>query len=407
LTEALLPLAMVLVAAEIGGALAHQLRLPRVVGQIVAGIVVGPSVLGVVSDGPQVGMLASLGALAILATAGLETNVEAMRRVGRPALLAAVGGVVLPLTLGTGLGLAFGLDERASLFCGAILTATSVGITAATLQSLGLLGGRAGLTILGAAVIDDVLGLIVLAFVVAETSRASSPQSVIVPMVVTVGIAALALRHLPGSLHRIVAQLHVRGGGLAAVLGFVLIVAWLFERFGGLAGITGAYVAGLVLAGSPLADRLKDGLLRGGEALVVPVFFASIGLAADLRTVPPVLPFAIALLAVACVGKLVGSGVAARIGGLDSRDATLVGIGMIGRGEVALVAATLGLRSGAIDASVYASVVLLTVATTVLAPIGIVLWQRAITGRSRSVPRGPAVSMPLPVRVPVTTLDDR
>ena len=403
MSDLLLPLAILLISAEIGAALAHALHLPRVVGQIGAGLVLGPSLLGVVGDGPGISLLAGVGALAILATAGLETNISAMRQVGRAAFLAAVGGVIVPLVLGTGLALAFGLDLRASLFCGAILTATSVGITAATLQSLGLLGGRAGMTILAAAVIDDVLGLIVLAFVVAEGSAGSSPIGVVVPMLVTVIVAGIALRHLPIHLHRVVDHLSLRGGGLAAMLGFVLLVAWAFEHLGGLAGITGAYVAGLGLAGSPLAERLKDGLLRAGEALCVPVFFASIGLAADLRTIPPVLPFALALLAVACLGKLVGSGIGARLGGLDGSESVLVGIGMIGRGEVALVAATLGLRSGAIDAGVYAAVVLLALTTTLIAPLGIALWKRGV-----NLP-APSLLMPgrLPVRVPVMGPEDR
>ena len=261
---------------------------------------------------------------------------------------------------------------------------------------MGLLTGRAGMTILAAAVIDDVLGLIVLALVVAETTSRASLLGLFVPMAVTLIVAALGLRHLPGHLHRIVDHLHVRGGGLAAMVGFVLLVAWAFERLGGLAGITGAYVAGLALAESPLADRLKDGLIRAGEALCVPVFFASIGLAADLRTIPPVLPFAVALVAVACLGKLVGSGVGARLGGLDRADSTLVGIGMIGRGEVALVAATLGLNSGAIDSGVYAAVVLMAVATTVIAPVGIALWGRGV--------HLPASAFAVPTRVPVRVI---
>jgi Kef-type K+ transport system membrane component KefB len=403
LSDVLLPLAVLLISAEIGAVVAHVVRLPRVVGQIGAGLVLGPSLLGVVGDGPEIGMLAGVGALAILATAGLETNLGAMRRVGPAAFLAAVGGVILPMVLGIGVALAFGLDVRASLFCGAILTATSVGITAATLQSLGLLGGRAGMTILAAAVIDDVLGLVVLALVVAETSAGSSPFGVLVPMVVTIGVAVAGLRFLPGHLHRVVDHLHLRGGGLAAMFGFVLLVAWGFERLGGLAGITGAYVAGLALAGSPLAERLKDGLLRAGEALCVPVFFASIGLAADLRTLPPVLPFALALLAVACLGKLVGSGMGARIGGLGGSESVLVGIGMIGRGEVALVAATLGLRSGAIDGGVYAAVVMIALATTLIAPLGIAIWQRGVNLPMPSF----VVPSRLPVRVPVVQSDER
>ena len=396
----LLPLALVLIAAELGAALAHAARLPRVVGQIGAGLVIGPSVLGLVGDGDAVKLVAELGALAILGTAGLETNMSAMRRVGRPALLAAVGGVILPFALGYGVAVAFGLDVSSSLFVGAILTATSVGITAATLQSMDLLGGAAGLTILGAAVIDDILGLVVLALVVADAGSGGSPAAVLLPMAATIVAAGLALRYLPRHLHRGIDALHLRGGGgLAASLGFVLLVAWAFETFGGLAGITGAYVAGLLLAESPLAERMKDGMVRAGETLSVPVFFASIGLAADLHDVPPVLPFALVLLGVAVMGKVVGCGLGARLGGLDGNDAGLVGMGMVSRGEVALVAATVGLNSGAINASVYAAVVLLALGTTVLAPILVTAWVR---GGERVGTRPLRVGTPalLPVRLP-------
>ena len=394
MADLILPLALVLLAAEIGAAVAHAVRLPRVVGQIAAGLVIGPSVLGVVGDGDAIKFIAELGALAILGTAGLETNIAAMRKVGKPAFLAAAGGVILPFILGFGVSRAFNLDMTASLFVGAILTATSVGITAVTLQSMGMLNGTAGMTIMGAAVIDDVLGLVVLAMVAADAASGASPAAVLVPMVVTVVVAVVALRILPRHLHRVFDAFHIRGeGGLAAALGFVLLVAWAFERFGGLAGITGAYVAGLALAGSPLAERFKDGLVRAGEALCVPVFFAAIGLAADLRAVPPVLPLALVLLGVAIMGKVVGSGLGARLGGLSGADAGLVGMGMVGRGEVALVAATVGLQAGAIDTGVYAAVVLLAVATTVIAPIGVTLWAKGL--------RVPALPSKGPVLVPV------
>ncbi len=397
----LLPLAVVLIAAELGAALAHAARLPRVVGQIGAGIVVGPSVLGLVGDGDAVKLVAELGALAILGTAGLETNMTAMRKVGRPALFAAVGGVILPFALGIAVSRAFGLDMRTSLFVGAILTATSVGITAATLQSMDLLGGSGGLTILGAAVIDDILGLIVLALVVADAGGGGSPLGVLVPMAITVGIAAVALRYLPSHLHHAMDALHLRGGGgLAATLGFVMLVAWAFETYGGLAGITGAYVAGLLLAESPLAERMKDGLVHAGETLSVPVFFASIGLAADLHDVPPVLPFALVLLGVAVMGKVVGCGLGARLGGLSGDDAGLVGMGMVSRGEVALVAATVGLNSGAINPSVYAAVVLLALATTVLAPLLVTAWVRTGERIRSSRPSMVGNAALLPVRLP-------
>jgi Kef-type K+ transport system membrane component KefB len=346
-------------------------------------------------------LIAELGALAILGTAGLETNVGAMRKVGRAALFAAVGGVILPFILGLVVSEAFGLDQKTSLFVAATLTATSVGITAATLQALGLINGTAGMAILGAAVIDDVLGLVVLALVVADVGNGSSPLAVIVPMTITIVGAALALRYLATHLHTLLHHLHLRGeGGLAAALGFVLLVAWVFQSFGGLAGITGAYVAGLALSGSALAERMKDGFVRAGETLSVPVFFASIGLAANLHDLPPVLPFALVLLAVAVMGKVVGCGLGARLGGLDGNDSGLVGMGMVGRGEVALVAATVGLQAKAIDESVYAAVVLLAVATTVLAPLLVTAWVRAgeRMGAAKSAVAG-APSL-LPVRLP-------
>jgi Kef-type K+ transport system membrane component KefB len=378
-------LAIVLLAAEAGGLLAHLVGLPRVVGQIGAGLVLGPSLLSIVPiAGPMEG-IAELGALAILGIAGLETNLAAMREVGRAAFYAAVGGVILPFAGGVAIALSFGLTMPAALFVGAILTATSVGITAATLRELGLCQSKAGVTILGAAIIDDILGLLVLGAVVAETGTRSNVLLTIFPMTATIVLAWLGLRWLPSHLGRVVEMLHLRGGGQAATMGLVLGVAWLVQTWGGLAGITGAYVAGLALAGSPIAPKLRDGLLRAGEAFCVPVFFVAIGLAADLRTIGPVVPLAGALLAVAVLAKLVGSGLGAAIGGLGARQSSLVGIGMIARGEVALVAATIGLRAGAIDPPIYAAIVLVSLATTIIAPIGIGFW--SWIGRRAAWPR--------------------
>jgi Kef-type K+ transport system membrane component KefB len=371
-----LVLALILVAAEIGAALSHALGQPRVVGQIAAGIILGPSLFSAVEDGPTIQALSDLGALAILATAGLDTNVKALRSVGFAALYAAFGGVIVPFAGGLGLAIAAGMDLRSALFCGAILTATSVGITAAVLNELNLLRGRAGMAILGAAVIDDILGLVILGLVVADTSSGGSPLLTLVPMVATLVIAGIAIKWLPTHISGIVERLHLRGGGLAATLGFVLAVGWAFQTLGGLAAITGAYVAGLVLAGSPLAEELKHGIGRAGEALLVPVFFVTVGLSADLRIVGPVLPFAVGLLVVAVVGKVVGSGLGAMMGGLQKGAAGLVGIGMVARGEVALVAATLGLKSGAIDNRVYSAAILVALASTMITPVALNLWAR-------------------------------
>lgn len=371
-----LMLALILIGAEVSAALAVRLGQPRVVGQLMTGIILGPSLLNLVKDAPTITALSDLGALAILATAGLDTNLKALRNVGFAALYAAVGGVVVPFFGGALMALAAGLDFRASLFCGAILTATSVGITAAVLNELNLLQGRAGMAILGAAIIDDVLGLVVLGLVVADTTANSNPVLTFVPMVGTLVGALILLRWLPGHISTIVEHLDLRGGGLAATLGFVVAVGWVFQTLGGLAAITGAYVAGLTLSGSPLAEDLKHGISRAGEALLIPVFFVTVGLSADVRTIGPVLPLTLGLLLVAVLGKVVGSGLGALAGGLQRGAAGLVGIGMIARGEVALVAATLGLKNGAIDASVFSALVIVALATTVITPIALTLWAK-------------------------------
>ena len=382
MNETLLGLALILAGAELGGLLSARLHLPRALGQISAGLILGPSLLGLVSPGPIVVTLAEIGALCILAIAGLETNRVLMRRVGGAALAAALGGVLLPFIGGAATAAASGADLRTALFVGAILTATSVGITAAVLGELGLLQSRAGMVVLGAAVIDDVIGLVVLAVVVAASSAGTtSPWLVIVPMALTLGVSAVVIKLIGSRASTAIGHLHAHGGGNAAVVALVLLAAWAFQVLGGLAGITGAYIAGFALAESPVAPSVRDRLTHAGESLFVPVFFVAIGLSVDLRTVGPVLPLAVALLVVAVLGKLIGSGLGARLGGLDGRSSVLVGTGMIARGEVALVAASLGLQSGAISPSIYAAAVMVALATTVITPIGIALWVRWTTNR--------------------------
>ncbi len=393
MNDILLTLVVVLAGAEIGALIASTVRLPRAVGQIAAGLILGPSLLGVVSDSPIVATLAEIGALCVLAIAGLETNRMLMRKVGRAALLAATGGVIVPFLGGLAVALATGSDLRAALMVGAILTATSVGITAAVLGELGLLRSQAGMVVLGAAVIDDVIGLIVLALVVAaSSSTGSSPLLTIIPMAVTLVVSGIAIKLFGNRIASGIGHLHLRGGGSAATVALVLAAAWAFQALGGLAGITGAYLAGFALAESPVAPNVRDRLTHAGESFCVPVFFVAIGLAADLRTVGPVLPLALALLVVAVLGKLVGSGLGARLGGLDGRSSMLVGTGMIARGEVALVAASLGLQSGAIGPGLYAAVVLIALATTVITPVGLAIWARWAT---RTPEARPLATFPL------------
>ena len=405
----LLPLALTLIAAEVGGYVSDRLKLTRVAGQIAAGLVIGPSLLGLVHVDGQLEMLAGFGAICVLAIAGLETDIPGIRAVGKPALLAAIGGVILPLVFGFVVAHAFGYNDRAALFCGAILTATSVGISAATLRELGLGRSRTGSTILGAAIIDDVLGLIVLALVVADTgSSGSQPILQIGAMVAVLAGAAVFLWLFRSRFANLLHHLHVQGGGIAGLVGVVLVVAWVFQTLGGLAAITGAYVAGLAVAGTHVADGLREKLVHTGEAFLVPVFLVAIGLSVDLRAAPALLPAMLALFAVGVIGKVVGCGIGARMGGLDSHASLGVGMGMIARGEVALVAATLARTSGAIDAGLYSAVILVALGTTVITPILLSIWAHrpSLSGIVLEGFQPGAAGGPMSVGVPVMQMID-
>jgi Kef-type K+ transport system membrane component KefB len=404
MADPILSLALILLAAEAGGFITGRLGLTRVVGQIGAGLILGPTLLGVVGEGATIQVLSGIGALCILAVAGLETDLRQLRSVGRPALLAAMGGVAIPMLSAALVVRAVGYSAETALFCGAILTATSVGITAAALRELGYLNGAVGSTILAAAVIDDVLGLAILGFVTAETSGSGSPLLALVAMIAVLGGAFVVGRLGRSYLVRVLGRLHVHGGGLAAMLGVVLATAWLFQAVGGLAGITGAYVAGLLVAGSPMADGLRERLVHAGEAILVPIFFVAVGLSTDLRAVPAVLPLAIALLVIAVAGKLLGSGLAAWAGGLSGRSALGVGIGMIARGEVALVSLAIARTAGAVDTGLYGALVLVILATTILTPIGLAIWTRHPSLRTiveEAVPSGSIQAVPAGVRMDV------
>ncbi len=372
----LLPLAIVLIAAELGGLLTQRLGLTRVAGQIGAGLIIGPSVLGLVTLDGSLEMLAQVGALCVLAIAGLETDVDAIRKVGRPAMLAAVGGILLPFVLGAGVTRWLGYDVAASLFVGAVLTATSVGVSAAALRELGIAQTAVGQTILGAAIIDDVLGLVVLALVVGMASGTSTgvPVGQLLAMTAVIAGAGALIYVVRHHLANLFHHLQIHGGGLAGMVGLVLVAAWVFQQWGGLAAITGAYVAGVAISGSHVADHMRDRLVHAGEAFCVPVFLVAIGLSVDLQHSGDVLVPMLLLLGVGILGKIVGCGIGARLGGLGPDASTGVGIGMVARGEVALVAASLGLSSGVLDERLYAACVVMALGTTVLTPVLLALW---------------------------------
>ena len=378
----LLDILIVLVAAKAAAELAERFKLPAVVGEIVAGIVIGPSVLKLVEGGEVLHTLAELGVILLLFQVGLEMDIGELGAVGRPALGVALIGVAAPMAMGIGVMSAFGESGNVALFVGAALTATSVGITARVFGDLRALASVEARTVLGAAVADDVLGLVILTVVVRLVSE-GGVSAVTVAGVVGAAVAFLLITSVAGikgapplfsAVHRVSRS---PGTLVALALAFTLALAEL-ATVAKLAPIIGAFVAGLALSRSDQAERIHRELTPVGH-LFIPVFFLQIGIDADLAemTKPSVLAIAGALLVVAIIGKVV-----AAVG--SPGDKLLVGVGMLPRGEVGLIFAGIGLREGVLGEDLYGALLLVVLVTTLMTP-PILGWRICQNARRRSI----------------------
>jgi Kef-type K+ transport system membrane component KefB len=318
--------------------------------------------------------LAEVGVLLLMFIAGLETDLDEMRRVGKVAFWAAFGGVVCPMAGGAAVASAYGLPLFwEGLFIGAILTATSVSISAQTLLELGALRSREGSTILGAAVIDDVMGIVVLSLVTAfaragETGvEASTVLLVVGRMVVFFAAGMLAGRWI-GPFLRWATRLEVSQGLLAATLVVAFFYAWAAEFVGAVAAITGSYLAGVLVAQTPFKTKVDEGIHPLTYSMFVPIFFISIGLRANGRDLGAQAMFTIMLVLVAIAAKAFGCGLFAWLAGFSRRESIRVGAGMISRGEVGLIVAGYGLANNLIGQEVFSASVIMVLATTMVTP---------------------------------------
>ena len=377
-----LALAIIILAAKAGGWISTRLRQPAVMGELIVGLVLGPSVidlvhLSVFGDSKllleEIHDLAALGVVFLMFTAGLEVELTEMLRAGRASLLSGALGVVAPLLLGVLSALPFGYHGDAVWFVGIILTATSVSISAQTLLELGVLRTREGLTLLGAAVVDDVLVLLLLSVFLALTVNAGSDGALL--LVIVKMVLYLTLSGLLGwfVLPRLVAWVNrqpISEGLTAIVLISTLIFAWSAEVMGGLAAITGAFIAGVGLGRSHLRQTIEDKMHVITYGFLVPVFFVSIGLDANVREITgSTLPFLLILFIVAMLSKVIGAGSGARLAGMSNKEALRVGVGMISRGEVGLIVAGIGVRDNIIPPEVFSVVVVLVLLTTLVTPL--------------------------------------
>lgn len=396
ITEIMVQLSVVILSAKLCGELCERfIKIPPVLGELFAGILIGPYALGNMSIGSfgplfelhtnnlnpvsvipfELYVIAQIASIILLFTAGLETDLKQFLRYAGPATAAAVGGVVLPFSFGIIAALMFNQAESifdpVALFLGAILTATSVGITARVLSDLGAMTSPEGVTILGAAVIDDILVILVLTIVVAisATGEISLGELGFIAFkgigfwLLFTGLLVL----LSNRISRAFTSLNVTGAALCLSLSLAIFGAALAEHFG-LAMIIGAYSAGLALSGTNLKRVIWE-QLEGVHDFLVPVFFVVMGMLVDISGMLSAIQFSIVMTILAIISKIAGSGIPSLFTGFNKTGAYRIGLGMLPRGEVALIVAGVGLSRGVINQEQFGVAILMTVITTVLAPI--------------------------------------
>lgn len=396
----ILGLGIIITGAKLGGWVAIRLRQPAVLGELLVGLILGPSVLNLLGW-PAFGdahdsevlahtvyELAEVGVVLLMFMAGLEIDLGEMLKTGRVAVTAGVLGVVVPLILGAGTALLFRYPSDAAIFVGIILTATSVSISTQTLLELGRLRTPEGLALLGAAIVDDVLVILVLSIFLALNggNEQSSVLIIVLQMVLFLaGSILLGFWLLPKAAEWVHDQPISEGLAALAIVA-ALLFSWAAEETGGLAAITGAFIAGLGFGRSHLRDELAGKMHVIAYGFFVPIFFVSIGLKTNIRLLTgDLLPLTVVLIVIAIVSKIIGSGLGARLAGFDTQRALRVGLGMVSRGEVGLIVASVGVSAAIIQTELFSVVTVIVLVTTLVTPL-LLRWGF----RDQDKPKGPA-----------------
>jgi Kef-type K+ transport system membrane component KefB len=370
-------LAIIVITAKCLGIAARHIKLPQVVGEIIAGLLLGPSVLGIVEQSDFLTIMAEIGVILLMFSAGLQNKLSDLLKTGPKAFLIACAGVFVPLIMGAILFMAFyGVSPWGSenfykaVFTGVIMTATSVSITVETLREMGKLSGKCGTAIMSAAIIDDVLGILVLTFVIGFRDPSVKPLQIIINTVLFF-VFAVVVGILLYKVFRKIDQAYPHTQRLPILgLGLCLLMAYAAETYFGIADITGAFVAGVVLCNLSDSGYIEQKMDITSYMFFGPVFFASIGLKTVLSGITPqIIFFTVGFIVVALLSKIAGCGLVARLCGFSSRDSICIGVGMMARGEVALIVAQKGLNAGLMDAALFTTVILLIIVSSIVTPI--------------------------------------
>lgn len=370
-------LAIIIVFAKLFGILARKCKAPQVVGEIIAGLLIGPGVLGLVQQSDFLVELAEVGVVLLMFSAGLETDLKELMKTGPIALLIACAGVFVPLIGGTLLYMGFygaapwGSEKFfTAVFIGVIMTATSVSITVQSLKEMGKLKGRVGTTILSAAIIDDVIGIIVLTFVIGFKNPDSNPANVVFSTLLFFLFAFVAGM----VVYRIFKKLDEKYPHTQRIpilsLALCFFFAYAAERYFGIADITGAYVAGVILCSIQDSSYIDQKMEISSYMIFGPVFFASIGFKTSVdHLTGSLLLFSAAFVVTALITKVIGCGLMAKICKFSFSDSLKIGAGMMTRGEVALIVAQKGLSAGLLTSEYFTAVILLIIVSSVATPI--------------------------------------
>jgi len=375
----LLDLALILLSTKLLGLLTRKFNMPQVVGALLAGLILGPAMIGILQETDFTSKLSEVGVITLMFTAGLETDMQEMKKAGKTCFIIALIGVIVPLIGGFALASVFNTqpnDAKCSLFLqnvfiGVVLTATSVSITVETLKELGKLNTRAGNAILGAAVIDDILGIICLTLITSMADSSINIGTTLVKIVLFF-ILAIGVGVIFNKLFEKYQEYYNKDMRRFVIIGFVfcLLLSYCAEKFFGVADITGAYLAGMIISNTQRSKYISNRFETLNYAFLSPVFFASVGLKVTLPSMTAnIIIFALLLTVVAILSKIVGCGLGAKLCGLSNKESVQVGMGMISRGEVALIVASKGSSLGLMSSALFGPVVIVVIVTTIVAPI--------------------------------------
>ncbi|PFD38753.1 sodium:proton antiporter [Bacillus cereus] len=361
-------IALILLSTKLAGDLSVRLGQPSVLGKLIVGIVIGPAVLGWIENSELLTQLSNVGVILLMFMAGLETDLKELNENRNSSLAVAVGGIVLPFVGGYVAGLAMGMEQGNAVFLGLLLCATSVSISVQTLRDLGKMKTRESTTMLGAAVFDDILVVILLAFAMSflGTDDVNLTMIILKKVVFFASIILIGWKGVP-AIMRWLSPLRVS----ESIVSAALIICFSFAYFGellGIAGIIGAFAAGIAISQTNYKHEVEKKVEPIAYAMFVPVFFVSIGMNITFDGIGDQIWFILALTVIAVFTKLIGCGFGARMTGFDAKSSAIIGAGMVSRGEVALIIAQTGLASGLLAQDYFTSIVIVVILTTMITP---------------------------------------